>query len=96
MSGSKWFNPLNRDALTAADVSCGDQIICWQPGKSESTQHLTIVHGPHTDDDDNMVVVVRHKDGHETTELTSSVGLSGERYSGEWSHIAVHNEEETS
>jgi hypothetical protein len=88
------FNPLKNDALTASLVEAGDKIICWQPHKPETTRHLTIVSGPSHDDDGTLVVVVRDKyTGEESTEQTDTVGLTGNRSSGEWTVIAIPDDE---
>ncbi len=93
MNGTGKQNPLHRGALTGDDVAPGDKIICWMPGQNASTRHLTIVCSPYQDEDDNWVVDVRHTDGRQTTELIYNVGLGADRYSGEWSYIAIADEE---
>lgn len=86
-------NPLKSDALTADAVYVGVDIICWQPKKLGTTRHLRIVNGPYHDDDGTMVVDVRDKSGKEWTEETDTVGLTGNRYTGEWSTIAIPDDE---
>ncbi len=93
MNGSKKVNPLHRGALTLEDVNAGDNIICWKPGDSNTTRRMTIVSSPCQDEDDTWVVDVSDIDGRVRTVPTSEVGLSGERYTGEWTLIAIRDEE---
>lgn len=86
-------NPLKEDALTISTINPGDQIISWEPNRADSVRYLTILGDPYVDDDGDLVVEAQHQDGHQTLELTSSVGLSGDRYTGKWHAIAIRDEE---
>lgn len=94
MDGALRVNPLKTDGATASTIKAGDKLICWVPGKPDSTHHLTISGGPYSSDEDDYVVDVIHPDGHESTELTSTLGLSPDRYNGKWTAIAIFDEED--
>lgn len=94
MSGVGRVNSLKNDAVTADTVKKGDKLICWIPGNSGSTRHVTIAGGPYVSDEDDLVVDVTHADGHTSTELTSTLGLTPDRYSGNWAAIAIFDEED--
>lgn len=83
------INPLRADALTAASVGAGDSIRCWDPERVDSERRLTILSTPYLDQDEDLVIKVRFENGREDTVLTSSVGLSGQRFDGTWKIIAV-------
>lgn len=89
MNVSMKVNPLKHDALTTDTISSGDRIRCWTPNKPETVRNLVVLNDPYTDGDGDQVVEVRHLDGRETVELASDLGLSGYRYSGEWTAIAI-------
>lgn len=93
MHGTKRVNPLNLNALTADDVTSGDRIICWQPGVSDSTRHLRLASSVYTDDEGYMILDVEDGNGCVTTEFTSAVGLTCDAHSGQWTVIAIPNEE---
>jgi hypothetical protein len=85
-------NPLHVEALTADDVQHGDRLLVWKPGEPTSTRHYTALGGWYPDDEDTMVIDVRDEDGTEHTFATSEIGLTGDRYSGVWTHIAIRDE----
>lgn len=85
-------NPLKHDALTVDTVKVDDKIIYWIPGNPTSVHRVTIECGPYTNDDGDYVVDVIHRDGHRSTELTSTLGLSGDRYHGGWTAAAELDE----
>jgi hypothetical protein len=87
-------NPLREDALTIDTIRSGDRIVSWELGWENGVKHLTIMGEAYADGDGNMVVDVRHPDGCVTTELTSTVGLTGQRYTGQWTAIAIRDQEE--
>lgn len=88
-----WVNPLKHDAVTVKALKRGDQLICWIPGKAESVKrHLTVDSGTYVSDEGDVVVDVIHPDGHTSTELTSQLGLTPDRYSGKWVAIAIYDD----
>src|SRR6478672_4543553 len=94
MSGSRRTNPLRSGALTLEDVGPLDRIVSYVPDKPETARRLTIVTGPYIDESGdngtgNLVVEVEHPDGHTTIELTSEIGLTGDRYTAAWTHVVV-------
>ena len=91
---SRINNPLKADALTGDAIKVGTQIKYWQPGKPNSVHRVTVTSPPYVSDDGDMVVDVRHPDGRESVELTSTIGLTGDRYTGEWTAIAIPDDEE--
>lgn len=93
MNESKRVNPLHRGALTTDEITTGERIVCWKPGDHASTRHLVVLNTPYTDEGGTLVVDVRHEDGRETSEPTSELGLTGNRYTGEWTVIAIRDEE---
>ncbi len=91
--GESWVNPLKHDAVTVRTLRSGDQLICWIPDKAESVKrHLTVISGPYVSKEDDVVVDVAHPDGHTSTELTSQLGLTPDRYSGKWVAIAIYDD----
>ena len=92
MSGPQRVNPLKHDALTVDTIAVGDKIIYWIPKNPASVHRVTVEHGPYTNDDGDYVVDVIHRDGHRSTELTSTLGLSGDRYNGKWTAAAEIDE----
>lgn len=86
-------NPLRADALTAGTIRAGDHIRCWDPQHQGSERRLTVLSSPYLDDDDDLVVKVCYEDGREDTVLTSSIGLTGYRFDGSWSVIAIRDEQ---
>lgn len=87
-------NPLRHDALTADNIQRGDKITYWTLGWDNPVKHATILETPYIDNDGDMVVDLLHPDGDETTELTSAIGLTGDRYDGRWSAIATRDRKE--
>lgn len=88
------INPLKNDALTADTVVADQRIIVWKPGDEASTRRYTVLTTPYTDDEQDMVVEVRSEDGRELVLLTSEAGLTGGRFDGAWTHIAIENDQE--
>lgn len=86
-------NPLHEDGLTADTIKTGDRIVVYVPRTMESARRYTVINTPFIDDDDDLVVTVRTEDGKEYDMLTSEAGLSGGRYDGIWTHVAVINTE---
>lgn len=87
-------NPLKADALTADTIKPGRPIKYWTPGDSKSVRVATPACQPYMDPDGDLVIDLIHPDGHQSTELTSAVGLTGERYTGVWRAIAIDADEE--
>lgn len=87
-------NPLRHDALTADNVQMGDKIAYWELGWDNPVKHVTVLEVPYIDSDGDMVVDLRHPDGDETTELASTIGLTGDRYDGHWGAIAIRDDQE--
>ena len=87
-------NPLKSDALTADTVAVGNHIIVWIPDVAGSTKFYQVLNGPYTDDDGTMVIDVRDAESKEYTLPTSEAGLTGGRYDGEWTHIAIIDDRE--
>lgn len=86
-------NPLHTEALTADDVHDGDHLLVWMPGDQTTTRRYTVIGGWYHDDDGTMVIDVRDEaDGKIHTFATSEVGLTCDRYSGEWTRIAIRDE----
>lgn len=92
MEGRQWINPHKADAVTASTVEQGDHLIVWSPGIAGSREEITILSSVCWDNDGTMVVdaIVG---GHRGQYPTSRLGLTGDRYTGEWNHIAILNEE---
>ena len=90
MNVSTRVNPLLQSALTLETIRVGMPIIVrTPPPNSRDEQTVTILSDPYHNDEGDLVVDVRHDDGHETTELTSELGLTGDRFSGEWYKVAI-------
>lgn len=87
-------NPLKADALTADTVTPGDRIVVWRPLTPGSARRYTVLGSPHTDDDGTMVIHLRNESDADVTISTSEAGLTGSRYDGKWSHIAVIDDPE--
>ncbi len=94
MSTKARTNPYKADALTSDTIAIGDKIIVWAPGNNQSVRRYTVIEGPTTDEHDDWYVVLQTDDGQVSNFLTSDVGLNGERYTGEWRHIAILDEED--
>lgn len=91
---SRRINPLKQDALTSDTIKPGEEIKYWEPGNPSSVHRVTILCLPYITEEGDMAVDVRHRDGHESVELTSAIGLTGDRFTGLWSAIAIPNDEE--
>lgn len=81
-------NPHSSKAVTIDDVGAGDTII-FHRVDSEDLCHVTLVGEDYFDRDENHVIEVEHFDGHHSVEFTSALGLTSERYSGEWVAVAT-------
>lgn len=106
--GGNYMRPRTLYAVTVDNINktCG-QIITWKPkdGKAmedeerptppEDARFLTVVSGPYWNETEDMVVDVLHPDGHESTERTSELGLTANRYTGLWDAIAIEDDRET-
>ncbi len=92
---SAYVNPLKEDALTMSTVRWGDRIICWKPGEPSSRRNWTIRSEvyPQENDGGTLVVTVENNDGYSITLPADQIGLCGNRFTGEWSVIAILNEE---
>ena len=82
-------NPLHEDGLTADTVRTGDQIVVYVPRTATSAHRYKVINTPYIDDDGDMVVVLLDENGEERILLTSEAGLSGGRYDGVWTHVAL-------
>lgn len=82
-------NPLHEAGLTADTVKAGDRIVVYVPQTPTSAKRYTVVNTPFIDDDDDQVVTLRTEQGEEYDFLTSEAGLSGGRYDGIWTHVAL-------
>lgn len=84
-------NTRKSDAVTISTVHLDDHLIVWWPGQQGSRMEVTITSPAYTDEDGTMVIdgIV---DGHERQFSTSELGLTGDRYTGEWVAIAIHDD----
>ncbi|MGB4762753.1 MAG: hypothetical protein WBP12_05365 [Candidatus Saccharimonas sp.] len=88
-----WVNSLKVDAVTIGTVKSGDRIISWTPNETESVKRHIIIDGEsYVSNEDDVVIDVIHPDGHTSTELTSHLGLTPDRYSGKWVAIAIYDD----
>lgn len=94
MSDSR--NPFDPNAITASNIQPGDRVEVkyrfeqspdWH--YSERIAQFTALDLPEIDGDGNRVILVKLPTGHETRVLTSEVGLTGNRYTGEWTAVAT-------
>ncbi len=83
-------NTLKEDALTIDDIHGGEKILCWKPGDKASVRHLEVCSAPYVDEENDFVVRVRERGSSQTHVVTtSSIGLTNERHSEEWTAIAI-------
>ena len=85
-------NPLKDDAVTADTVQMGDHLIVWRPGDPDSRIEVTITSEVYYDDDSTMIIDATQA-GRESTFSTSELGLTANRHTGQWTRIAIINEE---
>lgn len=86
-------NPLHPDGLTSDTVKTGQQIVVYVPHTPQSARRYKVLNTPYLDDDGDMVVDLLSEDKGEHVLLTSEAGLSGGRYDGIWTHVALTDEE---
>jgi hypothetical protein len=86
-------NPLHEQALTTESVKSGDRIVVYVPHTPSSANRYKVLNEPYVDDDGDLVVELQKTNGQEVTLLTSEAGLSGGRYDGIWTHVALIEEE---
>lgn len=86
-------NPLLESSLTTETVKVGDRIVVYVPNTPSSANRYKVLNEPYIDDDADLVVEVQTEDGREVTMLTSEAGLSGGRYDGIWTHVALIDED---
>ncbi len=86
-------NPLHEDGLTSDTIKSGDRIVVYVPRTQSSARRYKVVNVPYIDTDGDLVVGLIDEDGEEQVLLTSEAGLSGGRYDGVWTHVALIDEE---
>lgn len=87
-------NPLHSEGLTVDSVKADDNIVVYVPQTPSSSIRYCVLNEPYTDNDGDMVVDLRRQDtGEEFTLLTCEAGLTGGRYDGIWTHVAVIDED---
>lgn len=86
-------NPLHDGALTADTVEVGQRIVVYVPGLPDSARRYKVLSTSYVDDDGDRVIALGDKNGDEKVFLTSEAGLSGGRYDGIWTHVAVEEDE---
>lgn len=88
MQGAVRTNPIDPLAITMDDVGEGS-IVSYRPvGGSQPARQVTLLSTAYIDDDGDYVFDVRHPDEHESVMLSSTLGLTCNRYTGEWTAIA--------
>lgn len=86
-------NPLHEDGLTSDTIKSGDRIVVYVPHTPSSARHYKVLNVPYIDKDDDLVIGLLGDDGCEHVLLTSEAGLSGGRYDGVWTHVALIDDE---
>jgi|JI10StandDraft_1071094.scaffolds.fasta_scaffold169497_2 hypothetical protein len=94
METYKRVNKLKGDALTVDTVNPDDRIIVWEPDDEDSVRKYTVCGTSFRDEDETMVIEVRSPDGQTQILPTSKVGLTCDRHSGLWTHIAILDDTE--
>lgn len=93
---TKRVNPLMEEGLVLGHPSAGvgETILVWRPGVEGSRRVYKILREADVDADGSLVMIVQDEDGKVRPVATSSLGLTCQRHSEDWTHVAVPDDTE--